>query len=129
VVFICHSCTDDPVMEGLCQWTDCQIISGVGHIANIAVPRRSLSISGELAYHEKQAESGKIVKEASVLIVVHMYMRRRVVSRSWSFFALIALTILNISSQQWWFMLVATHLWIIWIPRYLNLVLCQRCKV
>jgi hypothetical protein len=59
---ISYSCTEEPVMAGHCQCTDCQKISGAGHIANIAVPRDSLTITGDLAFHEKQAESGNTVK-------------------------------------------------------------------
>lgn len=59
---VSYECSQEPVMAGHCQCTDCQKISGAGHIANIAIPRGSLSISGQLAFHEKQAESGNIVK-------------------------------------------------------------------
>jgi len=59
---ISYICTEDAVMAGLCQCTDCQKISGSGHIASIAVPRGSLIISGNLAFHEKAAESGNLVK-------------------------------------------------------------------
>jgi len=59
---ISYSCSEAPVLAGHCQCTDCQKISGAGHIANIAVPRGSLTIKGEMAFHEKAAESGNVVK-------------------------------------------------------------------
>ncbi|WP_444935671.1 GFA family protein [Microbulbifer sp. JMSA004] len=60
--YISYSCSEEPVMAGHCQCTDCQKISGAGHIANIAIPRGSLTISGDLAFHEKQTDSGNTVR-------------------------------------------------------------------
>ncbi len=59
---ISYSCSQEPVLAGHCQCSDCQKISGAGHISSIAVPRGSLVIDGELAFHEKQAASGNTVK-------------------------------------------------------------------
>lgn len=59
---ISYSCSEEPVMAGHCQCTDCQRISGTGHISSIAVPRGSLLIEGSLSFHEKQAESGNTVR-------------------------------------------------------------------
>lgn len=57
-----YQCTEEAVMAGHCQCTDCQKISGSGHISSIAVPKGSLRIDGKLSFHEKQADSGNIVK-------------------------------------------------------------------
>ena len=59
---VSYSCTEEPCMAGHCQCSDCQKISGAGHAANIAVPRGSLTINGDLAFHEKEAASGNTVK-------------------------------------------------------------------
>ncbi|WP_040629041.1 GFA family protein [Microbulbifer variabilis] len=58
---VSYTCDSDAVMAGHCQCTDCQKISGAGHISNIAVPKDSLNISGKLTYHEKYAESGNLI--------------------------------------------------------------------
>lgn len=57
-----YECAEEAIMAGHCQCTDCQKISGAGHISNIMVPRGSLTIRGSLKFHEKQADSGNIVR-------------------------------------------------------------------
>ncbi|WP_445357032.1 GFA family protein [Microbulbifer sp. ANSA004] len=37
--FINYNCSEEPVMAGHGQCTDCQKVSAAGHIADIAVPR------------------------------------------------------------------------------------------
>jgi len=59
---ITYECTESALMAGHCQCTDCQKISGAGHASNIAVPKGSLNISGQLSFHEKVADSGNTVK-------------------------------------------------------------------
>ncbi|MGD8110851.1 GFA family protein [Vibrio sp. TRT 21S02] len=56
-----YTCSKPVVMAGYCQCKDCQKLSGTGHTANIAVPKGSLSFVGELAYHQKQADSGNTI--------------------------------------------------------------------
>lgn len=57
-----YECAEEAIMAGHCQCTDCQKISGAGHISSIMVPRGSLTIRGSLKFHEKQADSGNIVR-------------------------------------------------------------------
>lgn len=57
-----YECAEEAIMAGHCQCTDCQKISGAGHISNIMVPRGSLTIRGSLKFHEKHADSGNIVR-------------------------------------------------------------------
>lgn len=59
---VSYTCTEEPCMAAHCQCSDCQKISGAGHTANIAVPRGSLTINGDLAFYEKEAASGNTVK-------------------------------------------------------------------
>ncbi|MFA0812531.1 GFA family protein [Microbulbifer epialgicus] len=59
---VSYTCESEAIMAGHCQCTDCQKISGAGHIANIAVHKGSIRISGRLMFHEKRAESGNLVK-------------------------------------------------------------------
>lgn len=57
-----YECVEEAVMGGHCQCTDCQKISGAGHISSVVVPRGSLRIRGNLRFHEKKADSGNIVR-------------------------------------------------------------------
>jgi hypothetical protein len=59
---ISYECDVEPIMAAHCQCTDCQKISGSGHIANLAFPLGHLSIDGEMTFHEKLADSGNMVK-------------------------------------------------------------------
>ncbi|WP_444924900.1 GFA family protein [Microbulbifer sp. DLAB2-AF] len=36
--FISYNCSEEPIVAGLCQCTDCQKVSGAGNIADIAAP-------------------------------------------------------------------------------------------
>ena len=56
-----YTCSQSSVMAGHCHCNDCQKISGAGHTSNIAVPKGSTSIMGELRYFEHQADSGNTV--------------------------------------------------------------------
>ena len=59
---VTYSCSQSPVMTGHCHCNDCQQISGAGHASNIAVPKGSTSINGELSHFEHQADSGNTVR-------------------------------------------------------------------
>ena len=59
---VSYECMEGAVMAGHCQCNDCQKISGAGHISNIAVPKGSLKIVGQLSFHEKTADSGNVVR-------------------------------------------------------------------
>lgn len=58
---ISYVCSEEAVMAGHCQCTDCQKISGSGHISSIAIPRGSLVIKGQLSFHKNKADSGNMV--------------------------------------------------------------------
>lgn len=54
-------CNEEAVLAGHCHCTDCQKISGAGHICNIGVPAGSVKVVGKLQYHSHQADSGNTV--------------------------------------------------------------------
>ena len=61
-VAVSFECSEDAVLAGHCQCSDCQKISGTGHASNIGVPKGSMTVKGTLSYHEHKADSGNTVK-------------------------------------------------------------------
>lgn len=59
-----YECSADPLMSGHCQCVDCRKSSGTGHSSHLAVPRPSVTISGDVAVYDKAADSGHIVSRA-----------------------------------------------------------------
>ena len=59
---VSFTCSEDALLAGHCQCTDCQKISGAGHLSNIGVPKGSVTVKGELSYHEHTADSGNVVR-------------------------------------------------------------------
>ena len=55
------SCSEEAVLAGHCQCTNCQKISGAGHMSNIGVPSGSVTVTGQLQYHSHKADSGNTV--------------------------------------------------------------------
>ena len=55
------SCSEEVVLAGHCQCTDCQKVSGAGHLSNIGVPSGSVTVTGELQHHSHSADSGNTV--------------------------------------------------------------------
>lgn len=53
--------TTEPIVQGHCQCRSCQQASGTGHISIMAVPGHAMSVSGELKFYEKPADSGNTV--------------------------------------------------------------------
>jgi hypothetical protein len=54
---ISYECDAEPIIAAHCQCTDCQRISGSGHIASLVFPLGHLSINGEMTFHEKLEDS------------------------------------------------------------------------
>jgi hypothetical protein len=53
--------TTEPVVQGHCQCRDCQRATGAGHNTIMAVPEADITITGDLRYFDKPADSGNIV--------------------------------------------------------------------
>lgn len=56
-----YVCAAEPVMSGHCHCEDCRRSSGTGHGSHLAVPRASLSITGETKGYARSANSGNVV--------------------------------------------------------------------
>ena len=57
-----YECTAEPVGAGHCYCRDCQKSAGSGHASTLFVPNAALTVSGEVKYYEKQADSGRAVR-------------------------------------------------------------------
>ena len=56
-----YTSTAAPAITGLCHCRDCQHDSGTGHAAHIALPADAVTITGELRFWDKPADSGNVV--------------------------------------------------------------------
>lgn len=57
-----YQCDAEPAMTGHCYCVDCRRSSGAGHCTHTAVPEAALTLTGELRFHEKAADSGNLVR-------------------------------------------------------------------
>lgn len=51
----------DPQMAGHCHCVDCRKSSGSGHCTHVFVPETAFSVSGELRFYDRAADSGNII--------------------------------------------------------------------
>ena len=51
----------EPVAAGHCHCEDCRRTSGTGHGSHLAVPAAGFTITGEVRFFEKPADSGNVV--------------------------------------------------------------------
>ncbi len=51
----------DPMLAAHCHCVDCRKSSGTGHCTHIVIPEEGFSVSGELAFYKRPADSGNIV--------------------------------------------------------------------
>ena len=54
--------TTEPIVQGHCQCRSCQQATGTGHMSVMAVPKDAMTVTGELKFYEKAADSGNNVK-------------------------------------------------------------------
>ena len=53
-----YECTEEPIVAGHCQCTNCQKFSGTGHASNMMLPKAAFSVTGEVSSYEYSADSG-----------------------------------------------------------------------
>ena len=53
-----YESTEEPMVAGFCQCTNCQKFTGAGHAANMLLPEEGFSVTGETATYEYMADSG-----------------------------------------------------------------------
>lgn len=51
----------DPILAAHCHCVDCRKSSGTGHCTHVVIPREGFSVSGEIAFYDRPADSGNIV--------------------------------------------------------------------
>ena len=56
-----YECSAEPLMTGNCHCRDCQQVSGSAFLANLAVPKDALTLTGEVKYYKVKADSGNTV--------------------------------------------------------------------
>jgi hypothetical protein len=58
---VTYESTNDPMLAGHCHCTDCRRSSGTGHGTNIVVPEDGFTVTGEVTFYDRPADSGNIV--------------------------------------------------------------------
>ena len=56
-----YECSAQPVLMGNCHCRDCQQATGTAFAAAILVPRRAVTITGDVKYYDVTGDSGGIV--------------------------------------------------------------------
>ncbi len=56
-----YECAAAPIVSGHCQCNDCRRASGTGHGSHMMVPKEALSVTGEVRFFDKPADSANIV--------------------------------------------------------------------
>jgi hypothetical protein len=56
-----YECTADPIFMGNCHCLDCQKATGTAYEAAIGIPAATLKVTGQVKYHDNQADSGNIM--------------------------------------------------------------------
>ncbi|MBE9094108.1 GFA family protein [Tychonema sp. LEGE 07203] len=56
-----YECSAEPIFMGNCHCRDCQRATGTAYAAAILVPRREVSIAGNVKYYEVTGDSGGII--------------------------------------------------------------------
>ena len=54
--------TADPQFVGHCHCTDCRKSSGTGHSTHLASPEAAFTVTGEVTFFDKPADSGNMVR-------------------------------------------------------------------
>ena len=56
-----YKSTEDPQMGGHCYCEDCRRSSGTSHCTHVVIPESGFTISGDVKFFDKPADSGNIV--------------------------------------------------------------------
>ena len=59
-----YECTAEPIMGGHCHCRSCRSSSGTGHSSHLMVPKAAVTISGDLTFYERAADSGNAIRRA-----------------------------------------------------------------
>jgi len=58
---VTYKSENGPMLVGHCHCIDCRRSSGTGHATNIVIPEDGFSVSGEIKFYDRPADSGNIV--------------------------------------------------------------------
>ena len=56
-----YDSTADPVVVGHCHCIDCRKTSGTGHGTHIVIPKQAFTVTGEVKFYARPADSGNMV--------------------------------------------------------------------
>ena len=56
-----YESTVDPVVVGHCHCVDCRKTSGTGHCTHIVIPKQAFTVTGEVKFYDRPADSGNVV--------------------------------------------------------------------
>ncbi len=56
-----YTSTADPALCGHCHCDDCRRSSGTGHCTHLILPAAALSLTGELRFYDRPADSGNLI--------------------------------------------------------------------
>lgn len=57
-----YESSSEPVVAGHCHCEDCRKVSGTGHCSHLGVPDAAFSVTGEVTFYDKPADSGNMVR-------------------------------------------------------------------
>lgn len=58
---VTYKSTNDPLLAGHCHCIDCRRSSGTGHGTNIVISEDGFSVTGDVKFYDRPADSGNIV--------------------------------------------------------------------
>ncbi len=56
-----YDCSADPIVMGFCHCRDCQRATGSAFAAAVIVPRKAVTITGEVKYYDAIGDSGNVI--------------------------------------------------------------------
>ena len=57
-----YASTMEPQMTGHCHCVDCRKSSGSGHCTHVVLPASAFSVTGEVRFYDRKADSGNMVR-------------------------------------------------------------------
>lgn len=58
---VSYESTADPVLAAHCHCVDCRKSSGTGHCTHVVIPKEAFSVTGEVKFYDRPADSGNMV--------------------------------------------------------------------
>lgn len=58
---VAYETAAEPMVVGHCYCVDCRKTSGTGHGTHVGVPEEALTLTGEVSFYDRAADSGNVV--------------------------------------------------------------------